>query len=88
MPEMIARLGRQGPISKHIEGYFRFQCPACRELRATVNPRNNLAHCFCCAQNFNNIDLLIALGYDFLPAAALLETWLNQHQQSLAQPKT
>jgi hypothetical protein len=47
------------PITKQSDGYFRFQCPACGELRATVNPRNNLAHCFCCGQNFNNIDLLM-----------------------------
>lgn len=80
MPVMIARLGPQGPISKHIEGYFRFRCPACRELRATVNPRNNLAHCFCCGRNYNNIDLLITLGYDFLPAVDLLAQWLQAHQ--------
>ena len=77
----IDRLGENGPISKEIEGYFRFLCPACQELRATVNPRNNLAHCFCCGQNWNNIDLLIALGYDFLPAVDLLERWLRQHQE-------
>ena len=71
----IARLGQHGPPSKQIEGYFRFLCPGCGELRATVNPRNNLAHCFCCSRNFNNIDLLIALGYDFLPAVDLLEQW-------------
>ena len=40
------------------EGYFRFVCPQCGEQRATVNPRNNLAHCFCCQMNWNNIDLL------------------------------
>ncbi len=34
---------------------------------ATVNPRNNLAHCFSCGRNFNNIDLLMTQGYDFLP---------------------
>ena len=36
----ILRLGRQGPPSKYSEGYFRFPCPACGELRATVNPGN------------------------------------------------
>ena len=29
MKVMIFRLGRHGPISKEIEGYFRFLCPAC-----------------------------------------------------------
>jgi len=42
-------------------------------MRATVNPRNNLAHCSACQKNLNNIDLLISLDYDFLAAVALLE---------------
>lgn len=88
MPVTIARLGDDAPPSKQIEGYFRFLCPRCGELRATVNPKNNLAHCFCCRENFNNIDLLIALGYDFLPAVALLESWLDRHQQNTAPSKT
>jgi len=49
-------------------------------MRATVNPRNNLAHCFCCKKNLNNIDLLITLDYDFRSAVALLERWLNEYQ--------
>ena len=60
MPVTIAALGRDGPPSKMSEGYFRFLCPHCGEMRATVNPRNNLAHCFCCKKNLNNIDLLHA----------------------------
>ena len=46
MPVTIAALGRDGPPSKMSEGYFRFLCPHCGEMLATVNPRNNLAHCF------------------------------------------
>jgi hypothetical protein len=84
MPATIANLGRQGPPSKMSEGYFRFLCPRCGEMRATVNPRNNLAHCFCCQKNLNNIDLLITLGYDFRSAVALLERWLNEHQTQQA----
>ena len=49
----IIRLGRFGPIAKQSDGYFRFQCPHCSELRATVNPSNNLAHCFCCVKNLS-----------------------------------
>ena len=79
MPVTIAALGREGPPSKMSEGYFRFLCPRCGEMRATVNPRNNYSHCFTCQQNLNNIDLLIALGYRFRTAVALLEGWLNQH---------
>ena len=51
----------------------------CGEMRATINPRKNLAHCFCCQKNFNNIDLLIQLGYEFRSAVLILEVWLNQH---------
>lgn len=77
----IVRLGRHGPITKHSDGYFRFQCPGCGELRATVNPRNNLAHCLSCGRNFNNIDLLMIQGYDFVPAVEILQHWLRQYQE-------
>jgi len=83
MKVTILQLGRQGPVSKQFEGYFRFICPECREFRATVNPRNNLAHCFCCGKNFNNIDLLMALGYDFPSAVEVLEQWLSRHREQL-----
>ena len=79
MPVTIALLGRDGPPSKMSEGYFRFLCPRCGEMRATVNPRNNLAHCFCCKKNLNNIDLLLTLDYDFRSAITLLARWLNQY---------
>ena len=87
MPVTIAALGSDGPPSKMSEGYFRFLCPHCGEMRATVNPRNNLAHCFCCKKNLNNIDRLITLGYDFQSAVALLEGWLNQYQAQQAKSK-
>ena len=84
MPVTIAALGREGPPSKMSEGYFRFLCPLCGVMRATVNPRNNLAHCFCCQKNLNNIDLLITLGYDFRSAVALLERYINDYQAQQA----
>ncbi len=87
MPVAIAALGRDGPPAKMSEGYFRFLCPRCGEMRATVNPRNNLAHCFCCKKNLNNIDLLLTLDYDFLSAIRLLEGWLNQYQADQAKSK-
>jgi hypothetical protein len=37
MSVTIAALGRQGPPSKISEGYFRFLCPNCGEMRATIN---------------------------------------------------
>jgi hypothetical protein len=87
MPVTIAALGREGPPAKISEGYFRFLCPGCGEMRATVNPRNNLAHCFCCRKNFNNIDLLLTLDYDFRAAVAVLERWLKQYQAQQARKK-
>jgi hypothetical protein len=80
MSVTIASLGREGPPAKRSEGYLHFLCPGCGEMRATVNPRNNLAHCFCCKKNLNNIDLLLTLDYDFASAVALLERWLNAYQ--------
>ena len=88
MQVTIRRLGRKGPPSKLFEGYFRFLCPHCGELRATVNPRNNLAHCFCCGRNINNIDLLMSLDYDFVSAVELLEHWLRSHLQQRTRAKS
>ena len=88
MPVTIAALGREGPPGKISEGYFRFLCPSCGEMRATVNPRNNLAHCFTCKKNLNNIDLLMTLDYDFRAAVALLERWLNEYQAQQAKKQT
>jgi len=80
MTVTIAALGRDGPPSKLRDGRFVFLCPRCGELLAAVNPRNNLAHCFACHANFNNIDLLRAAGYHFTAAVALLERWLVRHE--------
>ena len=79
----IVRLGCHGPISKQSDGYFRFQCPRCSELRATVNPKNNLAHCFSCGDNFNNIDLMLIQGHDFVPAVEIHRIWLEEYQCDL-----
>ena len=65
MPVTIAALGPDGPPAKRSDGYYCFLCPYCAEMQATVNPRNNLAHCFHCDKNLNNIDLLLTQGYDF-----------------------
>ena len=82
----IVRLGRFGPIAKQSDGYFRFQCPGCSELRATVNPKNNLAHCFSCGENYNNIDLLMIQGHAFLPAVDILKNWLEEYLHDLGRP--
>jgi DNA primase len=83
MPVTIAALGPDGPPAKRREGHFCFLCPRCGEMLATVNPRNNLAHCFGCSTNLNNIDLLLILGYDFKSAVAILERWLKRHEGRL-----
>ena len=84
MPVTVAALGRDGPPSKWGGGHFRFLCPGCGDMQATVNPKNNLAHCFCCKKNLNNIDLLISMDYEFLSAVALLERILNDYQAQQA----
>ena len=58
---------------KESEGFIRFLCINCKEIQATINPKNNLSHCFCCGQNFNNIDLLIRNGYNFSESVELLK---------------
>ena len=83
----IARLGQHGSISKYSDGYNRFQCPYCGELRSIVNPSNNLAQCFSCGKNFNNIDLLMIQGHDFLPAVSILEKWLEEYRGDLGHRK-
>ena len=83
----IEQLGDKGPYATTVEGRCRFQCPHCGETQAVVNPRNNLAHCFHCAKNINNIDLLLALGYEFLDAASLLQRWLLLYTAQRASPK-
>jgi DNA primase len=88
MPVTIAALGCDGPPSKMRDGYFRFLCPRCGEMQATVNPRNNLAHCFNCAKNLNNIDLLMKLGYDFRTAVAVLEQLLQRYEARLPKKNT
>ena len=88
MPVAIAALGGDGPPSKISEGHYRFLCPRCGDLRATVNPRNNLAHCFSCNKNLNNIDLLMTLGYDFRTAVAVLEQLLQRYETRLPKKKT
>jgi hypothetical protein len=82
----IQQLGNQAPYSKWDEGRLRVLCPYCHELRAAVNPRNNLAHCFHCGKNFNNIDLLMKSGYAFLDAVVLLQDWLRHYRAAQVVP--
>jgi DNA primase len=81
MPYTIRQMGDQAPAAKHAEGRFRFLCPHCGEMLAVVNPRNNLAHCFACGKNTNNIDLMLENGYAFRKAVDVLHRWLKKYQQ-------
>jgi hypothetical protein len=87
MPFTFQQLGDEAPYAKTVEGRFRFVCPHCGDLHAVLNPRNNLAHCFACGRNINNIDLLLALGYRFRDAVGRLQHYLRLYQWELAQPK-
>ena len=82
MAATFERLGNQAPYSKHTDGRFRFICPQCSELQATLNPRSNLAHCFNCRRNTNNIDLMLHLGYGFKEAVERLEKWLYEFREN------
>jgi hypothetical protein len=88
MAVAIAALGRDGPPSKARDGRLVFLCPRCGEMLAAINPRNNLAHCFACHANINNLDLLLAAGHDFRSAVAVLERWLARHESRRPPPAT
>ncbi len=88
MSVTISSLGRKGPPSKMRDGRFVFLCPSCGDMLVAVNPRNNLAHCFGCARNFNNIDLLLALDHDFRSAVAHLEGLLHEYQSRRSKRST
>jgi len=66
---------------KEVEKYIRFMCPNCKEIRAAINPKNNLSHCFACKQNFNNIDLLIQEGYNFRKAVKILKNLFREYEK-------
>ncbi len=75
------------PRIRSREPDLKLSSPYCGEMLAYVNPRNNLAHCFACRKNFNNIDLLLALDHDFPSAVTLLERWLEQYQAQRSRNK-
>ena len=81
MAYTIRQMGDEAPPAKYAEGRFRFLCPHCGEMLAVVNSRNNLAHCFACGKNINNIDLMLETGYAFRRAVDALQQWLKKHQQ-------
>lgn len=83
----LRRLRNHVPIAALIErldiprkirdGELRFLCPRCADFHTATNPRTNLARCFRCRQNYNPIDLTLALRQcTFLDAVRFLRnTW-------------
>lgn len=73
-----AVIRKLGVPAKEVEGYFRFLCPLCSEFHTATNPRTNLGRCFRCRENYNPIDLVMAVEkVSFLDAVSLLERMLK-----------
>ena len=87
--DFLRRLRNEIPINKLIalglglpnkiaDGYFRFQCPVCREFNTSTNPKTNLARCFTCKRNFNTIDMTMIVNIcDFKEAVEYLHGYLQ-----------
>ena len=66
------------------KGCFRFMCPLCNGFDTAVNPKTNLARCFCCEKNFNAIDLVMLVRQaDFVRSAKFLQ---SIHQKNDVSP--
>lgn len=44
---------------KSNEGQLIFLCPKCSDMHTGINKKVNLARCFRCRKNYNNIDLMM-----------------------------
>lgn len=42
--------------------WLRFRCPRCHNFHTATNRGTNLARCFDCKENFNPIDIVMAVG--------------------------
>jgi len=42
--------------------WLRFRCPRCHNFHTATNRSANLARCFDCQENFNPIDIVMAVG--------------------------
>lgn len=47
---------------RHTSKWLRFRCPLCYNFHTATNPVSNLARCFDCKENFNPIDMVMAVG--------------------------
>ena len=59
---------------RHTPKWLRFRCPRCHGFHTATYPDTNLARCFDCKENFNPIDLVMAVaGYTFVEAVEYLK---------------
>ena len=47
---------------RHTSKWLRFRCPLCYNFHTATNQNTNLARCFDCRENFNPIDIVMAVG--------------------------
>jgi len=67
------------PFNKS-KNIFRFRCPLCGEFNTSTNPKINLARCFRCNENFNPIDMVMAVkNCTFLQSAQFLKPFFLAH---------
>ena len=70
---LLRRIRNQIPIKKVIitmlnmevrqtSKWLRFRCPLCHNFHTATNQSTNLARCFDCRENFNPIDIVMAVG--------------------------
>jgi len=58
---------------------LRFRCPLCDNFHTGTTSKTNLARCFDCQQNFNPIDLVIAVAKcGFLDAVEYLKDRIDK----------
>ena len=54
--------------------WLRFRCPRCHNFHTATNRNTNLARCFDCKENFNPIDIVMAVaGCSFVEAVEYLK---------------
>lgn len=58
---------------KNPNGILRFRCPLCLNFHTATKDETNLARCFDCKNNFNPIELVMAVaGRSFIEAVEFL----------------
>ena len=64
---------------RNSDSMLRFRCPLCRNFHTATKHETNLARCFDCRQNFNPIDLVMAVGNcSFVDAVERLKNSITQ----------